>query len=659
MSDLDHDRLTALQRSLLSRRSLLRGALGMSMAGLLVACGGDDDEDTENGDTASDSPTATPEPEATGGTTPTEEADGSGDGETRSFEHALGVAEIPADPQRVAILNIIALDAALLTGLTPVAAVIGREMPWRDDVGAIETQLGFEVDAEQLLNVSPDIMLDGAYDGGLFSGLEPDILERIAPVVAYDFENDLQWPEYFLFFADALNRLDEAEHVLEHYQERIDALREQLGDNPPSVALLRVRPDEVRNYTEIGFVARIFDDLGIPTWGPEDWEFSLERVGEIDTDVIYLFGSENDPEALQAEVDEITSSPVWQSLPAVESDSTHAMEAYWFGFGPTEAMLVLDDIERTLLDASVASKEPDFFPVAIEHKFGETTIESLSERVVAVGLVEQDALLALGAVPVATREWYGEKPGAIFPWAEDELGDADLPVRLDFELDFERVAALEPDLIVGLYSGLTQEEYDILSEIAPTVAQPEEYVDWGIPWQELTVKVGQILGKQGEAEDLVAGVEQAFADARAEYPQFDGATGVVASPFGLPENYWVYSSQDVRGRIMSLLAFDVPEVFDEMAGEGFGATVSIEQLDLIGDLDVLVWVSSEEPLADVTLYQSLPVVQEGRALYYGEDNPVYDAMNFGTVLSLPFAIERLAPDLAAAIDGDPATQPAD
>jgi len=445
--------------------------------------------------------------------------------------------------------------------------------------------------------------------------------------------------------------------VLGRYQERVDSIKEQLGENSPSVALLRVRTDEVRNYTEIGFVARIFDDLGIPTWGPEEWEFSLERVGEIDTDVVYIFGSENDPAALQAEVDEITSSPVWQSLPAVEAGNMHAMEPYWFGFGPTEAMLVLDDIERTLAGITSGATGSDAFPVTIEHRFGSTTLESAPQRVVSIGLIEQDALLALGTVPVATREWYGERPGAIFEWAEPLLGDAELPQRMAYELDFELIAALEPDVIIGLYSGTTQEEYGILSKIAPTVAQPEEYVDWGIPWQELTVAVGQILGKQAAAEQLVGKVEQSFGTAQQEHPEFVGATGAVASPFGLPENYYVYSSQDGRGRLMERLGFDVPEIVDELAGEEYGATISIEQLDIIADLDVLVWVAGEDALADIQLYQSLPVVQEGRVLYFGEDSPVYDAMNFSTVLSLPFALERLVPALAAAIDGDPSTDP--
>lgn len=297
------------------------------------------------------------------------------------------------------------------------------------------------------------------------------------------------------------------------------------------------------------------------------------------------------------------------------------------------------------------------FPVTFEHKHGSTTIESLPERIVLVGLVEQDALLALGVVPVATREWYGGRPGAIFPWAEDELGDAEVPAVLDAtELDFEQIASLQPDVIVGLYAGVTPDEYETLSQIAPTVAQPADYVDWGIPWQELTVAIGQIVGKQEEAEALVASVEESFAAAREEHPEFAGATGAVASPFGLPENYWVYHSQDPRGRILTSLGFEVPAVFDEMAGEEFGATVNAEQFSLLADLDVLIWVSTADVFDGIALYESLPVVQEGRVLYYGDGDLVYDALNFGTVLSVPYALEQLVPDLIVAIDGDPETE---
>ena len=80
--------------------------------------------------------------------------------------------------------------------------------------------------------------------------------------------------------------------------------------------------------------------------------------------------------------------------------------------------------------AAAPTAEAGAFPVTIEHKYGTTTIEAAPERVVVAGLREQDALLALGVVPVATTEWFGKHPGAIFPWATDELGDGKVPTVL-------------------------------------------------------------------------------------------------------------------------------------------------------------------------------------------------------------------------------------
>ena len=143
------------------------------------------------------------------------------------------------------------------------------------------------------------------------------------------------------------------------------------------------------------------------------------------------------------------------------------------------------------------------YPVTIAHKYGETTVDGFPERIAVVGLLEQDALIGLGVVPVATTEWFGEHPGAVWPWAADELEalGAEPPVVVggSAEMNFESVAAQDPDLILALYSGLTAEDYELLSAIAPTIAQPGEYIDYGIPWDELTLTVGQVIGKSDEA----------------------------------------------------------------------------------------------------------------------------------------------------------------
>ena len=57
---------------------------------------------------------------------------------------------------------------------------------------------------------------------------------------------------------------------------------------------------------------------------------------------------------------------------------------------------------------SEAPAEESAFPVTIKHKYGDTTIEKAPERVVCIGLTDQDALMALGVVPVGITYWFGD-----------------------------------------------------------------------------------------------------------------------------------------------------------------------------------------------------------------------------------------------------------
>lgn len=313
-------------------------------------------------------------------------------------------------------------------------------------------------------------------------------------------------------------------------------------------------------------------------------------------------------------------------------------------------------------DTSSPSTAPQGdFPVTIDHKYGQTEITQVPERVVTVGLSDHDYVLALGVKPVGVAEWYGEYPSATWPWAQDELGDAKPEVVGDSaELNYEQIAALGPDVIIGLYSGLTEEQYETLSRIAPTVAQDGRFVDYGMPWEEMILTMGRIFGQEDRAKELISQIKTRLDEAAEQHPEFAGTSAVVVYP-GTDGKYGIYSPQDPRSRFLTALGFTIPPEIAELTGDSFYAEVSPEQIRLL-DRDVLVWYAGgglgpnlRTDLANNQLYQELGVTKRGGDLVM--DDLPGDALAWSTVLSLPFAIDRLVPQLAAVADGDPATQP--
>jgi hypothetical protein len=87
--------------------------------------------------------------------------------------------------------------------------------------------------------------------------------------------------------------------------------------------------------------------------------------------------------------------------------------------------------------------------------------------VVSLGYIDQDAILALGIVPVEIRESTGNQPSARAHLRGEH--SQVLPVS---GIGPETLAGLRPDLIVAVSAGLTKEDYDLYSRVAPVLAQP-------------------------------------------------------------------------------------------------------------------------------------------------------------------------------------------
>jgi iron complex transport system substrate-binding protein len=288
-----------------------------------------------------------------------------------------------------------------------------------------------------------------------------------------------------------------------------------------------------------------------------------------------------------------------------------------------------------------------------EHVFGETVLSNPAERIVSLGYNVHDALLALDVVPVGIRQWFGNQPYGVWPWAQSHLGDAK-PQLISGEVSMEVVASLQPDLIVAVGAGISKDEYDVLSQIAPVLMQPKDRPAYGTTWDELTRMVGKAVGKTDLAEQRIAEVDAKFQTVRAAHPEWSGMTAVCAYNFGGETGAFIGS--DTRATFLAELGFKPTQKIQSLSEtQGFYARLSPEDLSPL-DADLLIWVSTTDKVPDIQalpLRKSLRAHIEGREVFAGE--VMAAALSFGSILSLPYALDGLQDDIVLALDGDAKT----
>jgi len=301
----------------------------------------------------------------------------------------------------------------------------------------------------------------------------------------------------------------------------------------------------------------------------------------------------------------------------------------------------------------------EFEPITIEHALGTTTIDSEPQRVATVQWANHEVPLALGVVPVGMAAAnFGDDDGdGLLPWVSERLEelDAEVPVLFDETdgIDFEAVADTNPDVILAGYSGLTQEDYDTLSEIAPVVAYPE--APWATPWREMIEINAAGMGMATEGEELVASLEQDIDDAVGEAPQLEGKATMFLTHVDTTDLSEVsfYTPYDTRSAFFEDLGLTTPASVQEVSTDPdqFSGTVSAEQVDQFNDVDIIV-TYGDQALVDALnadpLLSQIPAVKSG-AIVLLPDTPLGTAAN-PTPLAISWVLEDYVSMLAEAAD---------
>lgn len=297
-------------------------------------------------------------------------------------------------------------------------------------------------------------------------------------------------------------------------------------------------------------------------------------------------------------------------------------------------------------------------PVTVEHAFGETVIEEQPERVATIDFANQEVPLALGIVPVGMSKmtWGDDDGDGVQQWTEDRLEElgAETPVLFDETdgYDFEAIAGTEPDVILAGYSGLTEDDYNTLSEIAPVVAYPDQ--PWATEWRDSILQNAAGLGMAEEGEELVADLEQTIADAAAEHPELEGTTGMFLThvdPADLSEINF-YSAADTRSKYLLDLGMEIAPSVVEASGDSgdYAGSISGERADELADVDVIITYGGDELIdalqGDPVLSQ-LPAVKNDAVVNLDGTQAIGTAAN-PTALSVPYLVGEYAALLADA-----------
>ena len=282
-------------------------------------------------------------------------------------------------------------------------------------------------------------------------------------------------------------------------------------------------------------------------------------------------------------------------------------------------------------------------PLTITHAFGETTIPEPPKRVVSAGLTGQDDLLALGIVPVAVTNWFGDQPFGVWPWAQPKLGSAKPAVlNLDNGIQVQQIAALLPDLIVATDAGLDQDSYQKLAAIAPTLAQSDGDAFFE-PWKDQAKAIGQAVYQSGQMTSLINGVDKGFTAVADKHPEFKNKRVVLLQGKLHDDN--VVATTGWRTEFLAQMGLTVPESIAALAVDQDRAFISRDKIkSVLGAADLLIWTTESD--MDQAGLLANPDVAELRSRSVFTTKEQAGAIAYASPLSYPLVADQLPPLIA-------------
>lgn len=272
--------------------------------------------------------------------------------QTKSFEDALGVKEIPVHPKR--IFSVSATTQLLALGITPVGGLtyeIEQDYYLQKYADQITLAGDYPPNFEAIVELQPDLIIASSFvDAEVM-----EKLEKIAPTVVYPWSLSLY--EQLKYIADIVDKKPEAEAWIKKHEKKVAINKEKISalvKPEETVAAIEIfkQTFQVAGNRNMGYVLN--DLLGLKRL-PQIQEqidakdgfmvytegMSFEKLPEFNAD--YLIIKVNDAQPGSVEYfEEMQQSEIWKSLPAVKNGKVFVVphDKWWsYTLFSTDALL--------------------------------------------------------------------------------------------------------------------------------------------------------------------------------------------------------------------------------------------------------------------------------------------------------------------------------
>lgn len=294
--------------------------------------------------------------------------------------------------------------------------------------------------------------------------------------------------------------------------------------------------------------------------------------------------------------------------------------------------------------APTATANPNAgYPRTVSHALGDTVIATKPARIATLNDAETlDNVLALGLKPILYGQT-GSYGVVVPPWiaATGYAGVDSFDAARGVPLDFERIASVGPDLVLG--SWIAGDPYQKLSGIAPTLVIKDNDLT---PWQEVQRLVGRATGREAAADAVIAETEAIIAAQAARLKALAGRAVTVAYQFF--DQFLINGAAISISRLVTRLGLTI-----KAPDQAKISMLSLEQIRAVEDADILlspIFIQADlEKQESNPLFRTLPAVRAGRYLPLSVE--VARASYLESALSVRWVIPQLADALLAAAEG--------